>query len=214
MKVTVTNYNNLTELEFSEYITDKQIAALKRKGFRWSREKCAWTSYERGEDTARDIFDAAEFEVVNKKSPIELLQNNGKTELNFYEIPDEDTREELKENGFKWNPVQKIWYSTADNAEEITRRIFPEDKFEFIVKNKDSATNEALYNVIDALNEFIAASKKATSALVELEEKNEIYAERIRKDLDCGRAISPEYIQYAEENVAEIIGFIRRHMIK
>lgn len=44
--------------------------------------------------------------------------------MQYYEIPDADTRDALKSNGFRWSPRNKAWQrQLTQNAEYAARRV-------------------------------------------------------------------------------------------
>lgn len=206
MKVTVTNYAHMTEVSVDSYIDEKKSARLRRKGFKWSRDNRVWYSYESGENAARDVFDEAEFEVVSEKSPITVYKRDGRTELDFYEIPDEDERAQMKKNGFRWDAGSKIWYSTDENAEDAIRQIFPECNYIIVVKDKNSENNDALYKVIDALTKYAEAGKEVFDALRELEMKSEPLCKRVEREL----FFSGEQVENLNKAINDGIAAIRK----
>ena len=213
MKVTVTNYVRMTEMEVERYATEKERRHLQRWGWKWNRDAGAWYNYERGASDAESIFDDAEVEIVNKKSPVTVVKRGERTDLSFYEIPDEDVRSTIKKRGFKWDSDQKVWYSTADNAEETAREILSGDDYKIVVKTETDGRNVALYAVVDALKAFKDAARnvrKALNDLKDVDEKGALYSDAIEK-----RArFNTMEIEYCDDVVKETIDLIQRNMIK
>ena len=197
MTITVTEYNRLTEVDFSEIPDEKQRRKL-RKYFRWNQDKRVWYSYDYGASEIRDIFDEDEIEILKDKQHVTVYLRNKRATLTFFEIPSESERTAMKEAGFKWDPETKRWFSNSENAEEVVRSIFA-DAVVKVVTEKDRA-NLMLDKVADKLQTFYDSFAALSCAINEFQNVDKDYANELYnvlvKDVDF-------------KKVAEVLRYVR-----
>lgn len=104
-------------------------------------------------------------ETSNEFEIVENIEKNG-IELYFKGIPDANFRQQLKENGFKWNPKKKCWYAKKTNDimnflnsltsdKEDNKPETPADTIEKIINDLDLETGKDFsyyFNIIKENN--------------------------------------------------------------
>lgn len=92
--------------------------------------------------TTKDNSKESSTETSNEFEIVENIEKNG-IELYFKGIPDADFRQQLKENGFKWNPKKKCWY--AKKSDDIM------DFLNSLTGNKDDNIPETPAETIEKI---------------------------------------------------------------
>ena len=104
---------------------------------------------------------------------LRIVTNSDKTVVYFSDIPDEDSRSEIKSKGFRWEPRSKYWYSKKADAVETLRAVFKDAEISEV--NTDSpqdGENKILSELLDAMKEYRALQERMASISEIIEDTN------------------------------------------